>query len=174
MRLFDKLKSIFADTPSPAPEQVKPAVLAVEEPDTPSADEMELLDKLTRYSIVDAKTMALSALQMRVYRFSEPFDAPDLLTIIRGMRWLGFRLYQFSASVDSTEHECESWQEFVRLLSENTVEQCSLLCAFCGVRVNCVLSSDGVIHLSHDSSRGVDFTPFEELFSPEEAPESES
>lgn len=175
MSLFTKLKTLFSGAPE-TPEAQTAAPVPEQEDEmqpeaTAQADEIELLDRLAGYQIVDKQTMTRSCLEMTIYRFAAPFDGADMRTLIRGMRWLGFRVYGFGVRVAGADHECESWQEFMRLLSEAEPDGCSLFTSFCGVRVNCIFSAEGVLHLSHDSSRGVDFGPFDELFNPEELPE---
>ena len=180
MSLFKKIKNMFSGTQ----EAAAPAMPAEKEPEAPIADENalaearkreeELLERLSQFNIVSSETLSQSFLEMHIYRFEKPFDSADMRNLINGMRWLGFRLYTFSVLVGGQERDCESWQMFIRSLSENEAEGCSLLTSFGGVRVNCTISAEGTVHLSHDSSRGVDFSPFEGIFCPEEIePEEE-
>ena len=174
MSFLKKIKNMFSGAQSAE----APAASIETEQEAPVADEAALaearkreealLDRLAQFNIVDVETLSQNFLAMHIYRFEKPFDSADMRNLINGMRWLGFRLYTFSVLVNAQEHECESWQMFVRLLTEENAEGCSLLTSFGGVRVNCTISADGVVHFSHDSSRGVDFSPFEGIFNPEE------
>ena len=180
MSFLKKIKNMFsgtqaADVPS-APIEKEPEAPAMDEAALAEARKREeaLLDKLSQFNIVDIETLSQNFLEMHIYRFEKPFDSADMRNLINGMRWLGFRLYTFSVLANGQEHDCESWQTFIRSLSEGEPEGCSLLTSFGGVRVNCTISADGTVHFSHDSSRGVDFSPFEGIFNPEEIePEEE-
>lgn len=185
MSLVNKLKSLFSGRDA-ASEPAKNPVRAeeIEEQSESAPDERALeearrqeealLDKLAEFEIVGCESLSRSFLNMRIYRFERPFDGAAMRTLIGGMRWLGFRLYTFSVRIDGEEIECESWHMFIRHLAESSVESCSLLTSFGGVRVNCTIDAEGSVHFSHDSSRGVDFSPFEGIFDPEEIePEEE-
>lgn len=178
MSLIKTLKSLFSGAQE-APKQ--PDITPEEpeqEPDQPAVDpqrlaearrsEEELLDRLSEFQILSSESMSRSFLVMQVYRFNRSFDGPDMRTLINGMRWLGFRIYSFSVRIAGEDHECESWQQFSRHLAESPLEAVSMVTSFGGVRVNCVIEAEGSVHFSHDSSRGVDFSPFEGLFDPEE------
>ncbi|MBQ4086115.1 MAG: hypothetical protein IJC54_06055 [Clostridia bacterium] len=179
MSIFRKLKSLFGAAEEPAPAEP----LQEEEPveQEPAADEKALeearrreealLEALSALHIAQSDTQTSSFLLMHSYRFEAPFDSRTMLHLVNGMRWIGFRLYSFSVRVDGQEIDCESWQSFLRHLGESAVEAVNLLTSFGGVRVNAVVEAGGAVHFSHDSSRGVDLSPFESLFDPEEMPE---
>ncbi len=176
MSIFDKLKRIFAsepasDEPEVQEENIVPETeaLAVEA----SQQEIALLEKLATYQVSDQQELTRNFLAMHVYRFEKPFDGVDMRTLVYGMRWAGFKFYGFGVQLGGEDHPCESWPEFMRMLGEADPEGCNLVTSFGGVRVTCTISAEGYIHMSHDSSRGVDFSPFEELFSPEEISETE-
>ncbi|MDO4741039.1 MAG: hypothetical protein Q4A66_10260 [Eubacteriales bacterium] len=184
MSILRKLKSLFGgQEEQPAQPEAAPEIEnEPEQPQTLSPEALEearrreeaLLEKLSTFHIAQKDTQNTSFLLMHSYRFERPFDGPDMRALVNGMRWLGFRIYNFSVEIGGASHACESWQEFSRCLSEEAVEAISMLTSFGGVRVNCNISAEGAVHFSHDSSRGVDFSPFEGLFDPEEIePEGE-
>jgi len=182
MSIMRKLKSLFGakiedDTTASAPAAQENAA----EPEQAETDdeatrkrEEALLDALANLHIVQRDTQSTSFLLMLSYRFEKPFSVADMRDLIGGMRWLGFRLYSFSVRIAGEEVDCESWHIFTRHLAESPVQAVSLITSFGGVRVNATIDSEGSVHFSHDSSRGVDFSPFESLFDPEEIePEEE-
>jgi len=183
MSLFKKIKQMFSGA-----QEAEPAAAAApieEEPaSAPAMDEKmleearrreeALLERISQFKITASENLSRSFLEMHIYRFEKPFSGVDMHNLINGMRWLGFRLYSFSVLSGGQERDCESWQAFTRALAEGEPEGCSLITSFGGVRVNCTIDAEGSVHFSHDSSRGVDFSPFESLFDPEEIePEQE-
>jgi len=181
MSIFNKLKTLFASSKEAEnTENTAPAEDIAPNEEQPAPDEKTLeearrreealLDALSALHIVQSNTQTSSFLLMHSYSFEGPFDGRDLRNLVNGMRWLGFRLYSFSVRSEGESIDCESWQQFSRHLAESKLDGVSLLTSFGGVRVNCTIEAEGSVHFSHDSSRGVDFSPFEGLFDPEDIP----
>lgn len=173
MPLFAKLKSLFARPENEAaPVQPPKEANASEEPTAQASEaEIALLEALSALEIVGQDTLTKNMLAMHVYRFAKPFSGNDLRMLFAGLRWIGYRAYGFQVRTASGEVPCDSWVLFTRMLLEGDVEGASASGSYAGVHVTCTIGQEGVVHFAHDSSRGVSFSAFEELFSPEEVGE---
>ncbi len=137
--------------------------------DQVSKEDEQMLELLDSLPLKAKEQVDNSFTAMHFYRFERELSDEEMLAIVKGMKWLGMRFYGFIANVKGEENACPNWLSFLRTITEDHPESVSLAGAFGGVRLSCVITSEGLITFSHDINRQVDLSPFDGLFDPETA-----